>query len=266
MAETDVRRGPGDALPRPGGARWRWSGWLAPAIPGVVVGGGIDIPAAGDPERFRRETGIGGEFMVCVGRIDPGKNTHQLAAYFDAWVRRRGGAREAGADRRGRNAPAGGRFGGQPRATPGAGPERRLRRGGRPLPAVGQRELLAGDHGSLAAGDAGVGQRPLRGHPRALPPERRRALVRGLPPVRRGCRTAAGQPGCAGAISAVPAGVTCSTTTAGTRSSNGPSGPSRNSRDAGSGGRCPLKKGLDERDSMSNNVHRSPWLSTDGGS
>ncbi len=61
------------------------------ALPGVVVGGGIDMPAAGDPERFRRETGIGGEFVVCVGRIDPGKNTHRLAAYFDAWVRRRGG-------------------------------------------------------------------------------------------------------------------------------------------------------------------------------
>jgi glycosyltransferase involved in cell wall biosynthesis len=65
-------------------------GVVGGAVPGRVVGGGIDLPTAGDPARFRRETGIEDDFVLCVGRIDPGKNTHQLAAYFDFWARRAG--------------------------------------------------------------------------------------------------------------------------------------------------------------------------------
>jgi glycosyltransferase involved in cell wall biosynthesis len=58
--------------------------------PGVVVGGGIDTDQEGEGARFRRETGIEGPYMVYVGRLDRGKNTHLLVSYFRQWASREG--------------------------------------------------------------------------------------------------------------------------------------------------------------------------------
>jgi glycosyltransferase involved in cell wall biosynthesis len=59
-------------------------------VPGRVVGGGIDTGFRGDAERFRKTSGVTGPFILYVGRLDRGKNTHLLAAYHDHLVRRGG--------------------------------------------------------------------------------------------------------------------------------------------------------------------------------
>jgi glycosyltransferase involved in cell wall biosynthesis len=62
--------------------------------PGVVTGGGIDTHLRGDAERFRAAAGLGGPYLLYVGRLDPGKNTHLVMACAKEWARARGnGAR-----------------------------------------------------------------------------------------------------------------------------------------------------------------------------
>jgi glycosyltransferase involved in cell wall biosynthesis len=59
--------------------------------PGRVTGGGIDTDRRGDAERFRRFSGLRDPYLLYVGRLDRGKNTHVVMAYAREWVRRRGG-------------------------------------------------------------------------------------------------------------------------------------------------------------------------------
>lgn len=59
--------------------------------PGRVTGGGIDTHLRGDPERFRAASGLREPYLLYVGRLDEGKNTHVAMAYAAAWARRRGG-------------------------------------------------------------------------------------------------------------------------------------------------------------------------------
>ena len=59
--------------------------------PGRVTGGGIDTHRRGDPERFRSSSGVRDPYLLYVGRLDEGKNTHVAMAYGAAWARRRGG-------------------------------------------------------------------------------------------------------------------------------------------------------------------------------
>jgi glycosyltransferase involved in cell wall biosynthesis len=57
--------------------------------PGRVTGGGIDTHLRGDAERFRRASGVGDPYLLYVGRLDPGKNTHLVMQYFRSWRQRR---------------------------------------------------------------------------------------------------------------------------------------------------------------------------------
>jgi glycosyltransferase involved in cell wall biosynthesis len=59
--------------------------------PGRVTGGGIDTHLRGDGERFRRAAGLRDPYLLYVGRLDEGKNTHVAMVYACAWARRRGG-------------------------------------------------------------------------------------------------------------------------------------------------------------------------------
>ncbi len=52
------------------------------AVPSVVVGSGIDVPAEVDPARFRRKYGVDGNFILYVGRLDESKNLGELIASF----------------------------------------------------------------------------------------------------------------------------------------------------------------------------------------
>jgi glycosyltransferase involved in cell wall biosynthesis len=58
--------------------------------PGRVTGGGIDTHLRGDAERFRRASGLREPYLIYVGRLDPGKNTHVVMAYAREWTARRG--------------------------------------------------------------------------------------------------------------------------------------------------------------------------------
>ena len=60
--------------------------------PGRVTGGGIDTFLRGDAERFRAASGVRDPYLLYVGRLDRGKNTHVVMAYAREWARRRGGA------------------------------------------------------------------------------------------------------------------------------------------------------------------------------
>ena len=60
--------------------------------PGRVTGGGIDTHLRGDAERFRTVSGVHDPYLLYVGRLDPGKNTHVVMAYARERVRRRAGA------------------------------------------------------------------------------------------------------------------------------------------------------------------------------
>lgn len=51
-------------------------------VPGDVVGVGILEPETVDPDRFRRETGIDGPFVLYIGRIDENKGCVQLFDFF----------------------------------------------------------------------------------------------------------------------------------------------------------------------------------------
>jgi hypothetical protein len=58
--------------------------------PGRVTGGGIDTHLRGDGERFRRAAAVRDPYLLYVGRLDRGKNTHVVMAYAREWARRRG--------------------------------------------------------------------------------------------------------------------------------------------------------------------------------
>jgi len=60
--------------------------------PGRVTGGGIDTHLRGDAERFRVASGVRDPYVLYVGRLDPGKNTHVVMAYARERARRRPGA------------------------------------------------------------------------------------------------------------------------------------------------------------------------------
>jgi len=60
--------------------------------PGRVTGGGIDTHLRGHAERFRQASGVRDPYLLYVGRLDRGKNTHVLMAYARERARRRGGA------------------------------------------------------------------------------------------------------------------------------------------------------------------------------
>jgi glycosyltransferase involved in cell wall biosynthesis len=52
------------------------------AVPGDVVGVGTEVPASSDGARFRAKFGIGGPYLIYVGRIDENKGCHKLFEYF----------------------------------------------------------------------------------------------------------------------------------------------------------------------------------------
>lgn len=56
------------------------------AVPSLVVGIGVNVPSAVDAQRFRREYGLSGDFLLYVGRIDESKN---VPALFDDFLRYR---------------------------------------------------------------------------------------------------------------------------------------------------------------------------------
>ncbi len=58
-------------------------------VPAAVIGAGVDPPAAAEPERFRRQTGLGGPFLLYVGRVDVEKGCRDLVQSFLAWRDRR---------------------------------------------------------------------------------------------------------------------------------------------------------------------------------
>ena len=60
--------------------------------PGRVTGGGIDTHLRGDAERFRAASGVRDPYLLYVGRLDRGKNTHVVMAYARERARRRAGA------------------------------------------------------------------------------------------------------------------------------------------------------------------------------
>jgi glycosyltransferase involved in cell wall biosynthesis len=56
-------------------------------VPHVVVGIGSEVPERPSPERFRRQYGITGPFIIYVGRIDENKGCRQLFDYFTQFSR-----------------------------------------------------------------------------------------------------------------------------------------------------------------------------------
>jgi glycosyltransferase involved in cell wall biosynthesis len=60
--------------------------------PGRVTGGGIDTHLRGDAGRFRAAAGVRDPYLLYVGRLDRGKNTHLLLAYARERARLRPGA------------------------------------------------------------------------------------------------------------------------------------------------------------------------------
>jgi glycosyltransferase involved in cell wall biosynthesis len=61
--------------------------------PGRVTGGGVDTHLRGDAGRFRAAFGVDEPYLLYVGRLDRGKNTHVAMAYAREWARRRGRGR-----------------------------------------------------------------------------------------------------------------------------------------------------------------------------
>lgn len=56
-------------------------------VPGDVVGVGSALPERADPERFRARYGVGGPFLLFVGRIDENKGCRQLFDFFRRYRR-----------------------------------------------------------------------------------------------------------------------------------------------------------------------------------
>jgi glycosyltransferase involved in cell wall biosynthesis len=62
-----------------------------PRVRGHVVGEGVDSPGPGDPERFHRRFGVGGPFILYIGRRDHGKGVPMLIEFFCAYKDRHPG-------------------------------------------------------------------------------------------------------------------------------------------------------------------------------
>jgi glycosyltransferase involved in cell wall biosynthesis len=60
--------------------------------PGRVTGGGVDTHLRGEAARFRAASGVDRPYLLYVGRLDRGKNTHVVMAYARERVRRRAAA------------------------------------------------------------------------------------------------------------------------------------------------------------------------------
>jgi glycosyltransferase involved in cell wall biosynthesis len=54
-------------------------------LPSAVIGAGVEPPPDPRPDRFRRQTGIAGPFLLYVGRVDVEKGCRQLVEAFLAW-------------------------------------------------------------------------------------------------------------------------------------------------------------------------------------
>jgi glycosyltransferase involved in cell wall biosynthesis len=59
------------------------------ALPGDIVGVGIDIPKSYDPEGFRKQYGISSDYVIYIGRIDPNKGCREMFDYFLTFVAQR---------------------------------------------------------------------------------------------------------------------------------------------------------------------------------
>ncbi|MBI2468307.1 MAG: glycosyltransferase family 4 protein [Candidatus Rokubacteria bacterium] len=59
-------------------------------IPSAVIGAGVDSSTDAQPERFRRQTGLTGPFLLYVGRVDVEKGCRELCEAFLAWRERSG--------------------------------------------------------------------------------------------------------------------------------------------------------------------------------
>lgn len=59
-------------------------------IPSAVIGGGVEAVADAQPERFRRQAGIAGPYLLYVGRVDVEKGCRELVEAFLAWRARSG--------------------------------------------------------------------------------------------------------------------------------------------------------------------------------
>jgi glycosyltransferase involved in cell wall biosynthesis len=53
--------------------------------PSSVVGGGIETGRRGKGDRFRQKQGITDPYLLYVGRLEWGKNTHLLVSYYRHW-------------------------------------------------------------------------------------------------------------------------------------------------------------------------------------
>jgi glycosyltransferase involved in cell wall biosynthesis len=58
------------------------------AIPAAVIGAGVDPAPAAEPERFRRQAGLSGPFLLYIGRVDVEKGCRELAETFLGWRER----------------------------------------------------------------------------------------------------------------------------------------------------------------------------------
>jgi len=58
---------------------WRFSNHR---VPGAIVGTGIELPAEVPVDEFRRRHGLGGGYILYVGRIEPAKGCAQMLEHF----------------------------------------------------------------------------------------------------------------------------------------------------------------------------------------
>jgi glycosyltransferase involved in cell wall biosynthesis len=54
-------------------------------VPSAVIGGGVDPVADSQPDRFRRQTGLAGPYLLYMGRVDVEKGCGALVDAFLAW-------------------------------------------------------------------------------------------------------------------------------------------------------------------------------------
>jgi glycosyltransferase involved in cell wall biosynthesis len=60
--------------------------------PSEIVGIGVDLDAGGNEDRFRARWGLGDRpYLLFVGRVDPGKGSHEIYDFFSAYKRRNPG-------------------------------------------------------------------------------------------------------------------------------------------------------------------------------